>query len=275
MQVLDLNGLKKLWSSANSTFVAKVAGKALSTNDFTNDYKTKVDNLVTASRTAVTSVAGRTGAVTLTSSDITNFATAVSSATSSIKSTADAAKKVTDTFTGTSLDNAIADAKKAGTDAAAAAKTANDAIAGLVKFDIVKVNSVQLLPQTGTKGTIYIIPDTHSDSNDSYDEYIWNTAVSPNAYEKIGNTDVNLSDYVTQLQFNEGLEPINTALSTHGGKIDNINTSLEQQNISDTAKTDSTPASVTFTYAKSGGLYNSYILSAISDTDIDNIIAGK
>lgn len=51
---------------------------------------------------------------------------------------------------------------------------------------------VTLLPESGTKGKIYLIADTHSDSNDSYDEYMW----IGSKYEKIGNTDVDLSQYV-------------------------------------------------------------------------------
>ena len=52
---------------------------------------------------------------------------------------------------------------------------------------------VQNLPVTGDKGVIYLVADTHSDQNDLYDEYIWLTSSS--SYEKIGNTDVDLSDY--------------------------------------------------------------------------------
>lgn len=78
-----------------------------------------------------------------------------------------------------------------------AVKTAIDnAISGVTQFDIVKYDSFDKLPATGKKGVIYIIAHAHSDSNDSYDEYIWNTALTTPAYEKIGNTDVNLTNYV-------------------------------------------------------------------------------
>ena len=71
----------------------------------------------------------------------------------------------------------------------------DNAIGGLTKFDIVKVDSFSALPTTGVKGTIYLVPDSHSDSNDSYDEYLWNTTLTTPTYEKIGNTDVNLTNY--------------------------------------------------------------------------------
>ena len=78
-----------------------------------------------------------------------------------------------------------------------AVKTAIDnAISGVTQFDIIKYDSFDELPATGKKGVIYIIAHSHSDSNDSYDEYIWNTALETPAYEKIGNTDVNLTNYV-------------------------------------------------------------------------------
>lgn len=48
MAFLDLNGLERLWSKILLKFdgkVDKVDGKNLSTNDFTDDYKSKVDNV--------------------------------------------------------------------------------------------------------------------------------------------------------------------------------------------------------------------------------------
>ena len=69
------------------------------------------------------------------------------------------------------------------------------AISGVTQFDIVRVESLDKLPAPGKKGTIYLVPHNHGTS-DSYDEYIWNTAITTPAYEKIGNTDVNLSGYV-------------------------------------------------------------------------------
>lgn len=75
----------------------------------------------------------------------------------------------------------------------------DSAISGVTQFDIAKYDSFDKLPATGKKGVIYIIAHSHSDSNDSYDEYIWNTTLTTPAYEKIGNTDVNLTDYVKTL----------------------------------------------------------------------------
>ena len=78
------------------------------------------------------------------------------------------------------------------------------AISGVTQFDIQVVTA---LPTTGKKGVIYLIADTHSDDNDSYDEYIWNTAIETPAFEKIGNTDVNLSGYIEKVKSAEGYVP--------------------------------------------------------------------
>lgn len=68
------------------------------------------------------------------------------------------------------------------------------ALAAFTSVKFVVVTAFSALPTTGAVGTFYFVPDTHSDSNDSYDEYIW--LVDQKKYEKIGNTDVDLSGYV-------------------------------------------------------------------------------
>ena len=108
-----------------------------------------------------------------------------------------------------------------------AVKTAIDnAISGVTQFDIVKYDSFDQLPTTGKKGVIYIIAHAHSDSNDSYDEYIWNTALETPAYEKIGNTDVNLSNYVNGIAgtANNGVV---TNITKNGNTITVTSKSLE------------------------------------------------
>ena len=64
----------------------------------------------------------------------------------------------------------------------------NEAIGGITEFD---TQVVQSLPQTGVEGTIYFTPNNHG-PNDAYDEFIYVN----DAWEKIGNTQVDLSGYV-------------------------------------------------------------------------------
>ena len=55
----------------------------------------------------------------------------------------------------------------------------------------ISYQTVTTLPATGAAGVIYLVAHSHGDK-DSYDEYLW----LGSAYEKIGNTDINLSGYV-------------------------------------------------------------------------------
>lgn len=64
----------------------------------------------------------------------------------------------------------------------------NTAIATRVNGTFVKVAA---LPATGEAGIIYLLPHSHG-AKDIYDEYIW----FDGAFEKIGNTDLDLSGYV-------------------------------------------------------------------------------
>lgn len=66
----------------------------------------------------------------------------------------------------------------------------NESLSGITGIDIQVVES---LPTTGTKGVIYLVAHAHG-TKDNYDEYVW--VASKSTYEKIGNTDVDLSGYV-------------------------------------------------------------------------------
>lgn len=52
---------------------------------------------------------------------------------------------------------------------------------------------VQSLPQSGEAMKIYMVPKSTSQANNSYDEYIWTAS---NDWEKIGDTEIDLSGYV-------------------------------------------------------------------------------
>ena len=58
-------------------------------------------------------------------------------------------------------------------------------------YGIMEYRVVESLPVTGVRGTIYLIAHNHGD-NDTYDEYLWVV----DKYEKIGNTDIDLSGYI-------------------------------------------------------------------------------
>lgn len=70
----------------------------------------------------------------------------------------------------------------------------DDALADVTGIDFQVVDT---LPATGAKGVIYLVPVSQASPN-RYDEYIWLTPTGVTAhYEKIGSTEVDLSNYWT------------------------------------------------------------------------------
>lgn len=67
-----------------------------------------------------------------------------------------------------------------------------DAISGITSFEY---SVVQTLPTTGEKGVVYLVPNNGSSPN-IYDEYVWVSVGGTNQFEKIGTTEVDLSDYL-------------------------------------------------------------------------------
>ena len=67
----------------------------------------------------------------------------------------------------------------------------NTAISGITGIDYQIVSS---LPTTGNKGTIYLLANSSSETQNIYDEYIYVNS----KWEKIGTTAVDLSDYIKE-----------------------------------------------------------------------------
>lgn len=66
----------------------------------------------------------------------------------------------------------------------------NDALKDITGIDFQVVST---LPATGTKGVIYLMANSKTGVQNIYDEYIWLSSSS--TYEKIGTTEVDLSNY--------------------------------------------------------------------------------
>lgn len=98
------------------------------------------------------------------------------------------------------------------------------AIAGVTQFNY---QIVTALPSTGAKGVIYLMAHTHGDK-DTYDEYIW----VDNKFEKIGNTDIDLSGYQTKLSETQ-MAAVNSGITI--AKLNTINTDI-QANTANIAK---------------------------------------
>lgn len=83
-------------------------------------------------------------------------------------------------------------AYNATTNKAATMKDITNAIGSITGIEFVVVET---LPATGQRqGTIYLVAHAHG-TNDSYDEYVW--LKDSSKWEKIGTTDIDLSNYVS------------------------------------------------------------------------------
>lgn len=230
MKYLDYDGLKYFAQQIKAKLnnkVDKVTGKALSTNDYTTAEKKKLADIASgANKTTVEDLLTSTSPTNALSAKqgkvlndkIESISGVASGKGDMLKATYDAdgdgvvdnAKalnghedsyfaKATDIPTKTSqLTNdssftTMSAVEKKGYQTASQVTSAiTTAIAGVTKFDMQVVES---LPATGKKGVIYLISHAHG-TNDSYDEYIWVTNGSTSNFEKLGNTDINLSAYV-------------------------------------------------------------------------------
>ena len=74
-----------------------------------------------------------------------------------------------------------------------------------ISFEVVDV-----LPQTGEANKIYLVPSTEGQPQNGYDEYIY---VNEN-WEKIGSTDIDLSQYATTEYVNQQISTAVTGLAT-------------------------------------------------------------
>lgn len=257
---LDNNGLAYYDGKVKARFVAKEAGKGLSTNDYTDAEKAKVAaaqanviETVKVNGSALTPDGNKAVdiAVPTKTSDITNdsnFAVDANyvhtdnnySDTEKAKVAAAQANVIeTVKVNGTAL---TPDANKA-VDVAVPTKTSdltNDstfqtqaevntaistAIAGVTQFDY---EVVATLPASGVKGTIYLVANSGTGSN-IYDEYLWIS----NAWEKIGTTEIDLSGYYTKTETDTLLAGKADAATTYtktevdtalAGKADNATT---------------------------------------------------
>ena len=162
--------------SVLATKVDKVEGKGLSTNDFTTALKTSYDSAVT-DVAALKKQGGEPNKINTVSVNGTAL-------------TPDSNKKVDITVPTTATIKTQIEAYKYQT--SAQVQTAiTAALSGVTSIDLQVVAS---LPATGKKGVIYLVAHTHTDTGDIYDEFVW--VESTKSYEKIGNTDVDLSAYV-------------------------------------------------------------------------------
>lgn len=141
-----------------------VSGKGLSTNDYTNAEKNKLSGIASGAQANVIESVKVNG----TKVEPSSKAVDISVPTKVSQLTNDSG------FRNESQVKALI----------------NSAIGNITSIRYEKVTS---LPATGSNGVIYLVAHSHG-TQDIYDEYIWLSETK--TYEKIGNTDIDLSAYV-------------------------------------------------------------------------------
>lgn len=124
---------------------------------------------------------------------------------------------------------------------------------------------VQTLPASGTKGVVYLVPNSGTAPN-IYDEYIWITSGQSGSFEKIGTTEVDLSDYVTDTELSNELA--NYALTS---SLSTVATSGSYNDLSD-KPTIPTVNNATLTIQKNGTNVQTFTANASSNKTANIIV---
>lgn len=198
---LTLSGLQTLWNKIKATFVAKETGKGLSANDFTDAYKTQLENLVATGGEVNVLEGVKVGDTDLTITDkkvtlgtlaakdevaLTDLAAALQTI---INGKADAATTlagygITDAMTATEIASAIATA------VAGADHMKRKTVNAVADIDLAAADASQY---------IYMVKNANNESGNLYDEYM----VLDGALEKVGDWEVDLSEYAKTADFQE------------------------------------------------------------------------
>ena len=140
---------------------------------------------------------------------------------------------------------------------------------------------VDELPDTGDPGVIYLVAHEHG-TGDAYDEYIYTNG----AWEKIGNTDIDLSDYVTNDEIADmatktwvgqqgfatttTVNGINGRLTTAEGEIDALQETVGDHTTDIGALQTGKQDKLTF-----DGTYNASTNKAATVSTVTNAVANK
>lgn len=182
IEYLDKSGLTLLISKIKSALNGKVNvvnGKGLSTNDYTNAEKQKLSGIASGAQANVIESVKVNG----TKVEPSSKAVDISVPTKVSQLTNDSG------FQTSTQVNSIVTGKGYQTQSQVQSLI-NSAVGNITSIRYEKVTS---LPATGSNGVIYLVAHSHG-TQDIYDEYIWLSETK--TYEKIGNTDIDLSAYV-------------------------------------------------------------------------------
>lgn len=165
--------LTKLKAALDAGWVAKDGSKQLSDENFTSALKTKLDGIAASatatSATQVLSSGTKIGTITVNGTDVDFYAPAAGTP-----------------------DSAMSDSSTNAVQNKVIKSYVDAAVGSVVGVEFRKVNS---LPASGENGVIYLLPKSGTQpTGNIYEEWIWIS--SDSAYEKIGETSIDLSGYV-------------------------------------------------------------------------------
>lgn len=187
--------------------VDKVNGKSLSTNDFTTAYMNKLNGIASGAEVNVQSDWSQT--ITTKDDYIKNKPTKLSDFTNDQNFIDNTVNNLTNyylksnTYTKTEVNNLIS---------------------SIVTLNIVVV---QALPTTNiSQTTIYLVPKSTTQTNNAYDEYI-NLDGTTSGWEKIGDTEIDLSNYYTISQVDNLLSNKVDKVSGKGLSTNDFTTDLK------------------------------------------------
>lgn len=167
-EYLDKAGATLLVQKTKAELAKKVdavSGKVLSTNDYTTAEKNKLAGIAAGAQV--------------------NTITTVKVNGTALTPDANKAVDVTTPIKTSQLTN------DSGYQTASQVSSAISTAVG--KISQISYSKVSSLPSTGATGVIYLVAHNHG-TQDIYDEYIW--MADSRTFEKIGNTDIDLSGYV-------------------------------------------------------------------------------
>lgn len=182
IEYLDKSGLTLLISKIKTALNGKVgvvSGKGLSTNDYTNAEKQKLSGIASGAQANVIESVKVNG----TKVEPSSKAVDISVPTKVSQLTNDSGYQ-----TKANVDSIVTG--KGYQTQSQVQSLINSAVGNITSIRYEKVTS---LPATGSNGVIYLVAHSHG-TQDIYDEYIWLSETK--TYEKIGNTDIDLSAYV-------------------------------------------------------------------------------
>lgn len=182
IEYLDKSGLTLLISKIKSALGEKVdveIGKGLSTNDYTSAEKQKLSGIASGAQVNVIESVKVNGTKLTPSSKAVDISVPTKTSQLTNDSGFQTSRQVDSIVTGKGYQTQ-----------SQVQSLINSAVGNITSIKYQKVTS---LPATGSNGVIYLVAHSHG-TQDIYDEYIWLSETK--TYEKIGNTDIDLSAYV-------------------------------------------------------------------------------